>query len=426
MRFPQWFVLVWVIGGLILAAAGAVGSYMFVRAQAADLDEVAELPRWWDDDPSEATPSGVDAVARLPTLPSPPPEGGVVTFDWPAPPPLEVSGVPDADPPVDDVPGDDPPADDSSGDDGASDAASAGAVDDGDDADIDLDALDLDVLADPRRKTVLLLGIDQRAGEKGPFPTDTIILLSVHPAENTAALLSIPRDLWVNFPGLTEPGRINQANILGDEYDFPGGGGPALAMKTVERMLGLNTIDYYAVINFEVFTTVIDAVGPIEVCPPEPIDDDRYPDGNYGYITIHFDAGCQALGAERLLQYARTRHGDSDIDRAQRQQEVIMATREQVLSLGGVTALLPDGWDVWRAINDNIRTNMSFEEIVSLARIAEGVPSGNIRRAQISFAEVEIGQSPNGDEILIPIQTDIMLLMSDLFRPPGTPSVRGE
>jgi LCP family protein required for cell wall assembly len=276
---------------------------------------------------------------------------------------------------------------------------------------------------DPRRVTILLLGIDQRAGEEGTFPTDTIMLFSLDPVGQTGAILSIPRDLWVDYPGVAEPGRINTANVLGDELNYPGGGGPALAVKTVERNLGVK-VNYYVLINFDVFTTLVDAVGPIEVCPPEPIDDDAYPDGSYGTITIHFDAGCQELDAERLLQYARTRHGDSDIARSGRQQEVILAVRQKVLSAGGVTKLLPQAPALWQSVQDNIRTNLPFEDMVSLALKAEEIPSGNIRQGQISFEEVYLSTTPEGDSILVPIGTDIRLLIEDLFRPAGAPSTR--
>jgi len=271
--------------------------------------------------------------------------------------------------------------------------------------------------------TILLLGVDQRQGETGPFPTDTMILFSLDPVGKTAAILSIPRDLWVEYPELGQPGRINTANILGDEINYPGGGGPVLAARTVERTLAVK-VDYYVVINFEVFNTVIDAVGPIEVCPPEPIDDDRYPDGSYGYITIHFDAGCQELDAERLLQYARTRHGDSDIGRSSRQQEVILAVRDRVLSTGGVTALLPEIPALWESMQANVRTNLELEEMIRLARTAESIPGENIRQGQITFEDVWAQTTPEGDNILIPIATDIRLLIEDLFRPAGAPSAR--
>jgi LCP family protein required for cell wall assembly len=270
---------------------------------------------------------------------------------------------------------------------------------------------------DPRRVTVLLMGIDQRQGEEGTFPTDTMILFSVDPVGHTAAILSIPRDLWVDYPGMNQSGRINGANILGDQVAFPGGGGPALAMRTVESMLGV-PVNYYVLINFEVFTTLIDVIGPVEVCPSEPIDDDKYPDGSYGFITIHFDAGCQELNSERLLQYARTRHGDSDISRGTRQQEVIMAVRQKVLTTGGIMALVPEAQSLWDSLQNNFRTNMSFNDMLSLARTAESVPDGNIRQDQISFEDVSMSTTPEGDSILVPYSSDILSIVQDLFRPP--------
>ncbi len=406
MRIPQWVVFVWVI----VLAAGAVGgtalAYRIARDRAAELDDVLDLPQLpqltglnpFAEDVTPPTPAPLDAEEAPAVVLTEPQEA--------APDPAEVAAAPDVEP---------------SGGDLAPQGAAEPAADT---TDADVDALaQLEPWDDPRRVTVLLMGIDQREGETGPFPTDTMILLSIDPAGKTAAVLTIPRDLWVEFPGLPQPGKINTAMIRGDQINYPGGGGPALAMRTVERNLGVK-VQYYVVINFEVFTEVIDAIGTVEVCPPEPIDDDQYPDGSYGTISIHFDAGCQELDSERLLQYARTRHGNSDIDRSRRQQEVIMAVRDRVLSAGGVIALLPRVPALWESVRENVRTNLSLQDIVRLALAAEGISSENIRQGQITFEEVYLQQSPEGEDILVPISTDIRLLIQDLFRPAGAPSQR--
>ncbi len=385
MRVPQWFVLAWVIFFSALGIVGAVFAYGFVRDRAAELDSVLELP----DPPQVSRPSSGGATPTATAYPATGDETPISTV----------------------------PATPSSGGDEPG-ASSTPAVDEPAQAQPAAYA----PWDDPRRVSVLLLGIDQRAGEQGTFATDTIILFSLDPVGNTAAILSIPRDLWVEYPGLGRAGRINSANIVGDEISYPGGGGPAYAVRTVEKELGLK-IQFYVLINFEVFTTLIDAIGPIEVCPPEPIHDDHYPDGSYGYITIHFDAGCQELDAERLLQYARTRHQDSDIGRAARQQEVILAVRKKVLSAGGVTSLLPQAAALWESVQHNIRTNLTFEEMVRLALRAEQIPSENIRQGQISFGEVYESTTEDGEQVLIPIASDIRLLIEDLFRPPDSLSV---
>lgn len=385
---PQWFVMAWVVVFVAIAVGGSLLAYTFIRDRAAELDSVLELPELpqvgGGPDGQPVMTLSLDVVAA-PTDLSTPTLGAAL------------EGEPTAE------------------------AAESTAE--------ESETLSEEALAavapwqDPRRVSILLLGIDQRAGETGTFATDTIMLLSLDPVGKTGALLSIPRDLWVQMPGLNRPGRINTANIIGDDINYPGGGGPAYAVKVVEKELGI-PIQHYVLINFEVFTTLIDAIGPVEVCPPEPIDDDQYPDGSYGTITIHFDAGCQELDAERLLQYARTRHGDSDIGRASRQQEVILAVRDKVLSAGGVLALLPQVPALWRSVQDNIRTDLALDEIISLARTAESIPEGEIRQGQISFGEVELGTTADGEQILIPITSDIQALVQDLFRPAGAPSAR--
>src|SRR3972149_3349224 len=74
------------------------------------------------------------------------------------------------------------------------------------------------------RVNILLLGIDERESEQGPWRTDTMILLSIDPAAQTAAVLSIPRDLWVTIPGYDREARINTAHFYGDLRGYPGGG----------------------------------------------------------------------------------------------------------------------------------------------------------------------------------------------------------
>lgn len=393
MRVPRWL-LAWVFGFSVIAVGGAFLSYTFVRDRAVELDDVLDLP-----DPPQlgSHRSSVPTATIVPAA-----MGAVVITEEPTQPDETL-----------------PLATEAAETDVTSEAVVASAENS------PSESAAIAPWDDPRRVTVLLLGIDQREGEEGTFPTDTIILFSVDPAGQTAAILSIPRDLWVTYPGVGQTGKINAANIVGDTVNYPGGGGPALAMKTVTAVTGVN-VDYYVMINFEVFTTLIDAIGPVEVCPENPIDDDQYPDGSYGVITIHFDAGCQDLDSERLLQYARTRHGDSDIDRASRQQEVIMAVRDKVLTLGGLLDLFPVATDLWESAQKNVRTNMSFADMLSLGLTAEGIPSENIRQGQISFEDVQTGVSPDGEDILLPIATDIGILVQDLFRPAGAPSIRGQ
>jgi LCP family protein required for cell wall assembly len=275
---------------------------------------------------------------------------------------------------------------------------------------------------DPSRVTVLLLGIDERAIEEGPWRTDTIILFSYDPTRSTISMLSIPRDLWVNIPGY-EPNRINNANYFGDLTNYPGGG-PVLAMRTVEATLGVS-IDHYVLINFEVFLTLVNALTDqiggqgVEICVPEEIDDPAYPvPGSHGVTTVHFEEGCQEMDAERLLQYARTRHGSSDFARAARQQQIIRALRDEIVSFGGVQALLGQAQALWEAVRAGVRTDLTLDQIISLALTAQNVSQESIRSAVLDNNYVYFERTPAGEEVLVPERDSVRALAQMLFNPP--------
>jgi LCP family protein required for cell wall assembly len=278
---------------------------------------------------------------------------------------------------------------------------------------------------DPGRVTILILGIDQRHGEKGPFRTDTIIVASIDPVRHTAALLSIPRDIYLPIPVFNVADRINNANAIGELGKYPGGG-PELAVKTVESLIGV-PIQRYMMINFDVFDTVIDAIGPIQVCPTTPIHDTQYPDGSYGVITVDFQPGCQNLDSTRLLEYSRVRHnaGD-DFGRAARQQEVIKAVREKILSLGGVSALIGKAGSVWQSIQSDVQTDMNFTEMVQLAQVAQTVPKDNIQSVVMTDRGGYLIPSTlnDGSQVFTPVYEKVQDLVARLFNAdPGSPPV---
>ncbi len=273
---------------------------------------------------------------------------------------------------------------------------------------------------DPRRVNILLLGIDERRGfqdDEPAFRTDTIMIISVDPVRRTAGVLSLPRDLWVRIPGYSQGERVNTANFIGDINNYPGGG-PALAAATVRENLGIE-INYYIRINFDVFLTVVNTLAPngIEVCPPEAIDDPKYPDAGFGTITVHFDPGCQRLNAERLLQYARTRATEGgDIDRARRQQEVVLAARNEILSVGGIANAITQAPLLFSELSSNIVTNMTFDQMMSLARLASEIPTESIRFEVLDYRHADPRYSADGtQQVLVPRQGDVRVLLDQVF-----------
>ncbi len=229
----------------------------------------------------------------------------------------------------------------------------------------------------PGRINILLLGTDNRA-ELGneASRSDTLIILSLDPKAKTAGILSIPRDLWVPVPGHGMQ-KINAAYFYG-EYEKLPGGGITLALPTVRNFFKV-PIDYYAAINFDGFEKVIDEIGGIDVYLPEPLDDDQYPGPYNSTIKIHFNAGCQHLNGTQALEYARTRHADSDFGRARRQQQVIRAVREKALKLN----MLPNYPSILEQLGNSIETNITLDKQAAFAQLAGEIKQSDIYSAQI-------------------------------------------
>lgn len=275
-------------------------------------------------------------------------------------------------------------------------------------------------ITDPRQIRVLLLGVDQRsaAGESGPFRTDTMILMNIDPVRKTVGVLSLPRDLWVNIPDF-EPGRINTANFIGDVNAYPGGGGPALAMETVSANFGIR-VDNYLLINFDVFTTIVDALAPdgVPLTVTEFIDDPDYPDDRYGTVHVRFNPGDQRMDAETLLQYARTRATEGgDFDRARRQQEALDAVRAEVLSAGGILNFISQAPRLWEELSNNYRTNLSYSEIIALGALMGEIERENIHYEVIDNLYVSTGTNQQGEMLLYPDYAAISDLIQRVFFP---------
>lgn len=265
------------------------------------------------------------------------------------------------------------------------------------------------------RVNLLVMGLDYRDWESGEGAprTDTMILLSVDPISKTAGMLSIPRDLWVNIPGF-EPNRINTAYRLGEIYKLPGGG-PGLAMKTVEGLLGLK-IDFYAQIDFGAFERFIDEIGGVKVDVPAKIKVDPLGDGN----TRLLRPGVQVLPGSLALAYARARNTEGvDFDRAQRQQQVIFGIRNRIVSSNALPTLIAKAPIIYEEISAGIHSNLTLEQAIKLAWLAQQIPEENIKQGIIGTDQVTLNKSPEGDDVLKPRPEQIRLLRDEVFTASG-------
>jgi LCP family protein required for cell wall assembly len=270
------------------------------------------------------------------------------------------------------------------------------------------------------RVTILMLGIDQRCEETGPTHTDTMMVVTIDPLGLSAGMLSLPRDLWVEIPGVGVD-RINQAHYFGETYEYPGGG-PALAMETVESLLGV-PVDYYVTVNFDAFVEMVDMIGGIDIDAPEAIDDPNYPDRCYGYDPFQIDEGMHHLDGQQALKYARTRATfGGDVDRAGRQQAVLLAVRDKVLQLENLPQLIAQAPLLWQTFQENVRTNLTLEEALQLGLLAQDIPESSIYSAVIDYNYVYNEVTPDGRAVLVPIRENIRQLRDQLFAPPVIPT----
>jgi len=263
------------------------------------------------------------------------------------------------------------------------------------------------------RFTMIMVGLDRRPGETGiAYRTDTMMLVSIDPATGSIGVLSIPRDLYVQVPGYAELQRINSPMVLG-EYQRPGYGS-TLMMQTVQLNLGIRVNDFMAV-DFKAFIDIVDAIGGITVETDYVINDAQYPDMNYGYDPFYLPAGVHNLGGYDALRFARTRHGSSDIQRAERQQQVIYAVRDRVLDLDMVPQLLIQAPTLWSSLSENIYTGLSLEQIIQLGLFAKDIPLDNIDMGVIDYQYLQSYTTPDGASVLIPNRSRLGSLMVNVF-----------
>ena len=260
------------------------------------------------------------------------------------------------------------------------------------------------------RVNVLLMGLDYRDWSAGDIPhSDTMILLTLDPVNNTAGILSIPRDLWVNVPGYGYY-KINTAFYLGELNNLPGGGA-GLATKTVEEFLGV-PVDYYAQIDFQAFIDFIDHIQGVKLTFDEPIVLDRFGEAN----TVTIPPGTITLPGDYALAYVRLRKTEGgDFDRAARQQNLIMAVRDRILEFDMLPSLIANAPEIYNDLSAGINTNISLNQMIQLAWSAIDVDRDKITQLVISNEYITLGKSPDGLDILVPIPDKIRLLRDEVF-----------
>ena len=237
------------------------------------------------------------------------------------------------------------------------------------------------------RINILLLGMGG-LGHDGPFLTDTIVLTSMQPTTGEVAMVSIPRDLGVDIPGKGWY-KINHANAFGESRQSGSGG--SLATRVVADTFNVN-IPYYIRVDFSAVEKIIDDIDGVTIDVERAFTDTQYPASNYEYQTISFQNGVQTMDGATALTYIRSRHGNngegSDFARARRQQRMILALKEKILSFETLANPIRIH-SIMETLGAHLTTNMDFADIISMMKIAKQADFSNI-------LPVVLDSSPDG------------------------------
>jgi LCP family protein required for cell wall assembly len=249
----------------------------------------------------------------------------------------------------------------------------------------------------PQGMNILLLGSDAREEDGDEYGrSDTLMVLHVNPDARFASVLSLPRDLRVQIPG-HGTNKINAAYARG---------GPALAIRTVESVTGID-LDHYANVDFDAFRELTTALGGIYV------DVDRHyytPDGEtWEWLNLH--PGYQRLAGEDALDYVRFRHDlNADFGRIERQQRFLRAAKEQAFAWD-LAFKVPE---LVRLVSRNVETTLGSGDILKLAWWGIQIRQERVRQITLEAGTQEIG----GGSYVIASDRAIRTAVADLFSPP--------
>jgi anionic cell wall polymer biosynthesis LytR-Cps2A-Psr (LCP) family protein len=286
---------------------------------------------------------------------------------------------------------------------------------------------------------VLLLG-HGGAGHQGGTLMDSIILVYVSPEEKKALLISIPRDLYLGIPtdynNVTNH-KINEAFSIGaDNIRYPNkrpefkgeSGGWELMKYSAELVTGL-TVKHFIAIDFSNYIKAIDTLGGVSVDVPKTYDDYFYPvkgkenetcgfspaliaefHQKYSgfelekqftcrYEHIHFDPGIKTMNGETALKYTRSRHGDGDFGRSQRQFAVLKGLKDKMIS----AQIIPKGGALFDKVVAMVKTDIGGAEIKALLALFANPSEYQIKEIHLTEENYLVsGKGPSGQFILTP------------------------
>jgi polyisoprenyl-teichoic acid--peptidoglycan teichoic acid transferase len=259
------------------------------------------------------------------------------------------------------------------------------------------------------RVNILMMGYGG-SGHDGAYLTDSMVVMSLMPQSHHTTLISVPRDLWIQYPPTS--GNYDKINavypIASNNNANPVAGGDAAAQK-VSLVTGLN-IKYWMTINFTGFRDFINAIGGVDVNVPDaftsnyPKNDD--PSIDASWTKVHFAKGLQHMNGATAIEYARARYV---IDNPAEGTDFARSARQQLIMKAALSRL--KDWHTWPsffsamdALKNTIYSNLSLADLASFAMKMD---LNNAHRVGLNFSNVLVGaRSNDGQSILLPRNDD--------------------
>jgi LCP family protein required for cell wall assembly len=226
--------------------------------------------------------------------------------------------------------------------------------------------------SDNDRINILVLGYRGADDPSGGLLSDSIMLVSIKKSTGKVSLISVPRDLYVTIPGTGIKEKINFAHAYGEEKKA-NGGGLAYSKAIVSEVTG-QYIDYAISINHKAFKEIVEAVGGVDVYLDKPfVENEQFTNE----IILNLPAGKNHLDSTTALFYARSRYTTSDFDRMRRQQQILLAVKDKILSLGFLANPVKI-FNLMDIAGRNVRTDMSTGDIQNLIGMLTKLDKDNV------------------------------------------------
>lgn len=252
-----------------------------------------------------------------------------------------------------------------------------------------------------KRFDVLVLGIrGEKDVEEGGLLTDTILVASFDKDSKKTAMISIPRDLYIDVAITAKNGKtVEIKGKINEIYEkgLANGGGIDLAEKVISKITGIY-LDKTVVFDFGAFKEVVDDLGGIDIYLEKPFKEAT----QWGY-AFSLPAGNNHLNGEQALYYVRSRFSTSDFDRARRQQEVVIAIKNKALSLGVLSNPLKVN-SLLSGLKGSIKTDFQIWDINDILTLAGSFsPKQPVKSFVISTDNlVYETHTTSGEYILLP------------------------